>query len=261
MTVPKKSNSSYTLITAHFGDTAWISHTLGQVDRLSGHELQAVVVIDQSRSAASSLQRLPRVTDVISLPRNVDQMRLLGHDHPASLNAVVHDYPFTTERIVIVDSDCFPLTEDWLVTESPVRMAQDPMKHGLTHPCFMDFPTSARSHLDFSEGLMEVGIDTGRLAGLQLARAGYSVNMLLAQSAFRGFRGHFYDDGRIYHHGSGSFANHPDRRLSSQLHVGREAVLRSRAFAGKFDLPLTLAARYALESVLHKLRRSPSEVP
>jgi len=248
------------LITAHFGDRDWITHTLGQVDQFSGHELQAVVVIDQSRSAASYLRRLPRVTDIVTVPRNIDQEILLGHDHATSLNAVVHGYSFATERVVVLDSDCFPLRQDWLGSGSSVRMAQDPMKHGLTHPCFMDFPTAARSHLDFAEGLMEVGIDTGRLAGLQLARAGYSVDILDAKPAFRGFRGHFYDNSRIYHHGSGSFLDHPDRRLSSQVHVNSERLLRSRAFAGEFDLPKTDTARLILGRVLHKLRQPPSDV-
>ena len=245
---------SYTLVTAHFGDPSWISHTLSQVHRFSGSELREVVVIDQSRSASMLLQHLPRVSKVITLEIDQDQQSRLGHDHPASLNRVIHSYPIATDRIIVLDSDCFPLRRGWLNSKSSIRLAQDPFNPHLTHPCFMDFPTSARKQLDFSEDLVENGADTGRLVGRQLTSAGYAVDIMEATPAFGGVRGHYYNKAGVYHHGSGSFVDHPDFRLSSQVSMWHEKHLRARVMSGNFSLPPSLAAQALLKGAKRKIR-------
>lgn len=240
----------FTVLTCHFGDPAWVRHSLAMLDRFSDGRVREVVVVDQDRAASKGLDGLPRVRQVIQFPVDEDQVAILGHDHPASLNRALGTIEIRTSHVIVLDSDCFPIDASWLDRLEDVTLAGDPAKWGLTHPCIMVFPAQVAAEIDFAEGLREVGIDTGRLIGLQLARRGYQVAMSRPEGAFRGKRGTLYLDRTVYHHGSSSFLSSSDPRLRSSVDAVSERVYRSAVMAGAYQL--SLSNRFRLFT--HRLR-------
>jgi hypothetical protein len=222
-------------VTAHFGDPMWIKHCLSQIDQFSGDEVFGVVVIDQSKKSRKLLENLPRVTDVFLTDNNIEQMTALGHDHPSALDQCLRKYSFRTDRIVILDSDCFPIAPNWLDSRGLVRLAADPQKSGLSHPCFMDFPAELRHEINFSDGCITPGIDTGRLVAYQLTRSGHAVELLEPRVMWRGVRGHLYSES-IYHHGSGSFTGHRDKRLAQQSNGRIDKILSKKVLRNNFSI-------------------------
>jgi hypothetical protein len=163
------------------------------------------------------LLKLPRVREVISFPENESQVAILGHDHPSSIDEAIKSVKFETTHVIILDSDCFPISRSWLDELPEAAAAADPEKTGLTHPCFMVLPVPYLKHLSFSEGVAELGIDTGRLVGLQMSKQGLDFSILKAIKAFSGIKGTLYNSGTVFHFGSGSFANSSDPRLLRQV--------------------------------------------
>lgn len=214
--------------------------------------MKDIIVIDQSKDSKNILENLPRVKDVVITEHDQNQFEALGHDHPSALDQCLKQYPFRTDRIVILDSDCFPVDSTWLDSEREVRLAADPHKAGLSHPCFMDFPTETRHEVNFSEGCISPGIDTGRLVALQLVNAGLDVDLLAARMMFRGVRGHLYS-GSIYHHGSGSFTGHLDQRLAQQTNERVDSVLRKKVFRNDFSVSLPRVLSWKTKSLLQNL--------
>lgn len=232
---------SFTLISAHFGDTFWINHTIAQVGSTSS--IEKIRLVDQDRSAATArwLVSLPAHPEVVSFPEDGEQIEQFGHDHAASLNKCMK-LAYDTDYTVLLDSDCFPVTEDWVeriqyfLADHDAIVARDPVKYGLSHPCFMVLPVSALARLDFGEGLIEAGIDTGRLIGLQLCKMGHTVRWDTPAPAFNGKRGHFYLDGALYHHGSASFVSSSDPKLGEQVNKRVERFFRAKIERGQFKL-------------------------
>lgn len=227
---------NYTVVTCHFGDRFWIAHCLEAVDALSDSRVVEVVIVDQSRESAAFLQTLPRVGRVLDFPLDEEHIQSVGHDHAASLNRALRQCTFSTTHVIVLDSDCFPVKKNWLDELPEVCAAGDPMKWGLTHPCFVAIPVGLAARLDFSEGLLEVGIDTGRLIGLQIARLGTPIEIDAPVAAFRGTRGHFYFDESVYHHGSASFLSADDPRIRNKVNAAREAFYRNRILRGSFSI-------------------------
>jgi hypothetical protein len=236
-------NLGFTLVSAHFGDLFWIEHLAAQV--VSEPAIERVIFIDQDRSAdtAQRLGTLPVRPEVVSFQKDAEQIDLTGHDHPASLDKCLK-LNFTTSHVILLDSDCFPVASNWLdrvrlaLVDHDAIVARDPKKFGLSHPCFMVLPTFALSRLNFSEGLVEAGIDTGRLVGLQLRKLGHRVYWDAPSRAFRGKRGDFYLDGALYHHGSASFASSEDAKLTSQVNRRIEQFFRSKVARNDFSFNL-----------------------
>lgn len=243
----------FTVLTCHFGDPFWIRHCLTQVDRLSDGRVAEVVVVDQDRGRAAELRELPRVGQVLDFPADEQQVAILGHDHPAALNAALGQIDIRTSHVIILDSDCFPVSDTWLDRLSEVTVAADPAKWGLSHPCLMAFPAAVARNLDFADGLLEVGIDTGRLVGLQLARRGYEPHFTRPEGAFRGKRGTFYLDRSVYHHGSGSFISSADSRLHSTVDPVSEAWYRTQVQRGSFELGRGQRARMQARQVAQRV--------
>jgi hypothetical protein len=246
--------NTYTVVTSHFGDTFWIRHSLTQLDRLSDDRVERVVVIDQSRRQREELAALPRVADVVTFDPDERQIHTLGHDHPASLNRALATVDFVTSHVLILDSDCFPMDPSWLDELGDATVAMDPAKWGLSHPCLMSFPSAIAKRLDFAEGLEEVGLDTGRLVGLQLRRLGVAVQFSQPEAAFRGHRGYFYLGRKAYHHGSGSFGHSTDARLLRQVDRRTEAFFQGKVARGETTLSVRERVRLAPKTISRILR-------
>ena len=233
---PDVADRSYTVVTCHFGDPFWITHALTALDRHSDGRVRQVVVVDQSRCSEAALAKLPRVSRVLAFPVDQGEIGCVGHDHAASLNRALRSIAFSTSHVLVMDSDCFPVDPSWLDRLGDVTLAGDPQKLGLSHPCLMAFPREFAGAIDFAEGLREVFIDTGRLVGLQLARAGAAVAFTRPRRAFCGLRGDFYLDGTVYHHGSASFISSGDDRLRRQVSAAEEEFYRRLVARGQYGL-------------------------
>lgn len=241
--------NSFTLVSAHFGDLFWIEQMAARVGSMSRPDsIEAIRIVDQDRSAdtARRLAALPGSPQVLSFPEDSVQIDLLGHDHAATLDRCMR-LDYATSHVIVLDSDCFPIMADWidrldsLLGDHDAIVARDPAKHGLSHPCFMVLPVAALPRLHFSEGLVEAGIDTGRLVGFQLCKLGCKVRWDTPVRGFRGKRGYYYLDGALYHHGSASFVSSRQRKLHSQVKARVERFFRAKV--GRGDFTLTFAER------------------
>jgi hypothetical protein len=245
---------SITVVTFHFGDLFWVTHLVSQLHRYPDSRIAEIWIVDQSRNSAEDLRGLPGVTRVLEFPPDAAQLDRLGHDHPSSLNHALRE-SFTTSHVLVLDSDCFPIQARWLEGIPPVCLAGDPRSDGLTHPCFNLLPTEAAHQIDHQHGMEAVGLDTGRLIGLQLAELGWSPTIMkAAQTTFGGVRGSLYRDGTIYHHGSASFVRSPARRLRRQVHAATEAVMRRSIAEGRFQLRPSDRLEISLRSRLEAIR-------
>lgn len=251
--VSPSGKQTITVVSCHFGDPFWISHMCRQLDRFSDERLEQIVLVDQSRNSREALVCLPRVSQVLSFPVDQEEMALVGHDHPASVNRALRSIDFTTSHVLVLDSDCFPIAPDWLDHLHDVSLASDPRHGDLSHPCFMLFPAGIASQLDFAEDMRSNHTDTGRHVGAQIARLGLEVRFNRPQVAFSGYRGHFMLNRRIYHHGSASFASSPDSRLNGQIDRTNEARLRELAESGNFELTRKDLMEFELQGARRRL--------
>lgn len=241
---PNKKEFNFTLVSAHFGDIFWIENLVKRVQPLRG--IREIVLVDQNRSSLSqrALRNLPGSPQVVSFPVDEDQVSHLGHDHGAALNALMK-LRYNTGHLILLDSDCFPIQEDWLHNVSNILenhdaiVARDPYKHGLSHPCFMVLPIAALETVDFTEGLAEVGLDVGRLVGLQLHRSGHKVYWdLPKRGPFNKKRGHLYLNGALYHHGSASFVSSSKAILYRQVNKDKEDFFRKKIAKNDFSIKI-----------------------
>ena len=227
---------TFTVASAHFGDLFWIGQLLQRlVDLSPPGSIARYTVIDQDRDAESSqrISRMPGSPAVVSYARDDRMIDTMGHDHPASLDRL-RSMHFETTHLILLDSDCFPVAGDWFakmlahLDRSDAVLARDPMKHGLSHPCFMVIPTAALPLISFSEGFAETGIDTGRLVGLQLAKAGLRVHWDPPAPAFNRLRGTYYLGGSLYHHGSASFRSSDKPAQRDQIPALTDRFIRRK---------------------------------
>jgi hypothetical protein len=218
-------------------------------EQLSRHSSPEVIphllIVDQDRDGDSEwLLSLPRVDRAVVYPEVSEEFELYGHDHPSSLNRACRE-PIQTTHVIVMDSDCFPMNPRWLdelsasLDKSDCVLAGNGVP-GVTLPCFMVMPIEALQSIDFSEG-SRLGMDTGRLVGLQLLKAGFSITILDPERTFSGRRGVTYLNNCIIHVGSASFASSTDSRLLGQANPGLDKIVRKRIvqdlyFFSKLDL-------------------------
>jgi hypothetical protein len=227
---------SVTIVTFHFGSQFWVRNLIAHLDEFCDSRVKAFVIVDQSRSSLAELQALPGVSRVLQFPVDDEEVRRRGHDHASAIQRVLEE-DFTTSHVLLMDSDCFPVRDGWLAMMPSVCLAGDPAAGGLTHPCFNLLPTDVLPRLDYRRGMDSLGLDTGRLIGLQLVELGYSPTIVKPrQTPFRGRRGSLYLDGAMYHHGSGSFVTSSSQKLSRQIDPAVEAALMHCISEDRFSL-------------------------
>jgi hypothetical protein len=257
----RHKSTCFTVVTAHFGDIFWVSLLEKSLRSFSRpEEIAEFLVVDQDRDnqSASKIQSVSGRIKVLAFPVNEEQIAELGHDHAQSLNNCMQ-IEYSTDHIVIFDSDCFPINSKWLEKINEIIkggyeaiVSRDPSKFGLSHPCFMVLPVESLQRLDFSEGLMEVGIDTGRLIGYQLHKMGYKVYWSDGKRASSRRGNYFYLDGSVYHHGSASFISSTQNKISSQVNFTTEEFFRKKVARGEFRL--TALERFYLNLIKLKIR-------
>lgn len=244
-------------MTCHFGDLFWVSHMLRQVDRLSDERVAGVVVVDQNRRDHDALQALPRVTRVVEFEPAAGVLERTAHDHHVSLNRALRTIEFTTSHVLVLDSDCYPVDPRWLDRLDNITLAASGEYAGMTHPCLMAFPVSAIPFVDFAEGWSEFGVDTGRLVGLQLARAGEHVSLAQPSSrrAFANTRGHWFLGQSVYHHGGASWVSSRIAGLRRHVAPMLEERYRRRVAADRYSATPTIVLLLVLRRVRMRLRR------
>jgi len=233
-----RNPQSFTVITCHFGDLFWINHLVNSIRKQSNNQILKIIVIDQSRSSERELLSIGGVDEVITFPLNELEILALGHDHPSALNRAIRELTFDSTHVLILDSDCFPIDNKWLEhlsNSSEVTLAQDPNKWGLSHPCFMKIPTDIVRNLNFSEGTLELGIDTGRLIGLQTINLGLNPKMLIPKKGFDGSHGDLYLQETILHLGSSSFISSSDPKIQSKVVPMQKRMIMKKIKKGSYS--------------------------
>lgn len=249
---------TFTVVTCHFGDLFWIRLFMSRLNEFTTGGVEQVVVVDQSRTSKEALESIPGVGQVLTFPEDLSQVKLLGHDHPAALDAALRQVDFSTSHVLVMDSDCFPIASTWTSKlDAPAVVARDPAKWGLSHPCLMSIPTNLLNAVNFSEGLHEVQLDTGRLVGLQLARRGVEVAFTDAVAAFGKWRGHFYLDQSVYHHGSASFGSSSSSRVRSKSDPWKDAFFQRKVARADWHLGALDRARLRTHAMARRLRTQP----
>ncbi len=200
-----------TIITTHFKDFLWIELLVEKIlSNTNISKICEIIIINQDHceSSRDRLQKLHHLIRVVEYPISEKHFQLQGHDHAAVLNAAVLES--RGQFICIFDSDAHPVNPHWLdKCEGILRthdavLARCPITMG-SHPCFMVLKKEhTQIPLAFDERLFVDGIDTGRLIGEQLSRAGQRVFYSEPTKSFSGLWGTTYLNS-VYHHGNGSF--------------------------------------------------------
>lgn len=269
----KAEAPTYTVVSCHYGDLFWIQHMLTQVAQFSGGAVKGAVIVDQTRQSQEQLRALPLVHEVLTFTPDAAQIAVEGHDHPAALDRALEQGAFTTSHIIVMDSDAFPVSSDWLSHLEDISLALVPGSKSQTHPCLMVFPTDLRGQVSFSDGYLERAErrgapDTGRRVGKQLQATGREVSLLEHTPAFSGYRGSFYLDGTFYHHGHGSFLSGDHDQYKGFVSEASEKLYRRRVLQNRFTLtPVDFAGlfvRYLWRRVVNRVKlavRGPSAKP
>jgi hypothetical protein len=122
----------------------------------------------------------------------VSDSQRASFDHGNSLNYALANTSFLGEYVLILDNDCFPMSQFWmkniqsLLGAYSAIVAEAPKTYYLTHPCLMILPKKALGSLDFIEGMVKLGFDTGRLIGLQLCNVHIMTSIQLSVREYRG---------------------------------------------------------------------------
>lgn len=235
----------FSLLTTHFGEEFWVRQLLRRIDKFSGGLVGQIVVVNQNRGVPLHLPHLSVPVEVVEFPPDEVYLEVLGHDHPAVLQRATQSGVLQGENVLVLDSDCIPVTEGWSDYlrgfDGPV-LAADADKWGLSHPCFMSIPQSLLRDIDFCEGVLSVGIDGGRLVGHQLVSAGHQVRFEHGERAHWG-KGDFFFGKTLYHHGSGSLMFHPNpkvrHRAPKMESAYRRALSEDRTFLTLKDKALS----------------------
>ena len=271
--MPTTEAPTYTVVSCHYGDLFWIGHMLAQVEALSGGAVKAAVLVDQSRNSADTLRTLPLVSEVLTFEPDRAQIAVEGHDHPAALDRALREGAFATSHIIVMDSDAFPVTREWISKLDDISLALVPGSRSQTHPCLMVFPTELRGEVNFSEDYLERATrkgapDTGRRVGKQLQATGRPVTLLEHMAAFNGYRGSFYLDGTYYHHGHGSFMTGDHDQYKGFVSQASEKLYRKRVLQHRFTLTpfdfVGLFVRYIWRRATNRIRlvlRGPAAKP
>jgi len=227
---------TFTVFSCHFGDEFWVRNLIKSINHFGKGRVNDVVIINQNRDRPGEvlmLESIPGVTSVLEIPPSADQLRELGYDHGHALDSAIGLTEVVTSHIVVIDSDCFPVDVTWLDFDGDGMVAEVPGQPELSHPCFMVFPSKAKTVVNFSDGLLvsetyPKTFDTGRQVGKQLRENGYDIESLSAIQGFGGRRGFFYKQGAVYHHKHGS--------LSSHTYSLNEAIYRRKIATRDFRL-------------------------
>lgn len=261
--MPESAERTYTVVSCHYGDLFWIEHMLTQVAALSGGTVKGAVIVDQSRQSERELRQLPLVTEVLTFEPDSAQIAVEGHDHPAALDRALQQGTFLTTHIIVMDSDAFPISAEWISELDDISLALVPGSTSQTHPCLMVFPTELKTVVNFSEDYLDRAgrkgaPDTGRRVGKQLHATGKAVTLLEHTPAFNGYRGSFYLNGTYYHHGHGSFMAGDHDQYKGFVSQASEKLYRKKVLQHRFSLsPIDLAGlfvRYVWRRLSNRVR-------
>lgn len=244
-----RNSLTFTLIFTHYGNPDFLNLSLSKVIKYLDSRIIEVLIINQNREVIVDLKNLPLKVKKLEYEFDHAQISKVGHDHASSLDKTIRTHNFISSHVAVMDSDCFPTRIDWLPNKDECYLASDPKKAGFSHPCFMVLPVRLLKNISFSQGLLELGIDTGRLIALQLVESGHKVKLLKFKNTFGGLRGQLYYEVGVYHHGSGSFKFSTDSRLKRQYRKERFFNFMKRLAAENFTVSPLLYFDFALSQI------------
>ena len=175
----KLPENSFSVVIFHYGDLFWTEFTLNQIIDLENQLIKHIYIVNQDRNFEklahlNSLDsRLQLVMFPVAPKVDINDSLRGSFDHATSLNRFMKTQKIETTHLIILDNDCFPIKNNWLLeinnllAKNDALIAEVPKRYYLTHPCLMVLPKEILPKLDFAEGMIELGFDTGRLIGLQ----------------------------------------------------------------------------------------------
>ncbi|MDF7798267.1 glycosyltransferase family A protein [Pontiellaceae bacterium B1224] len=253
---------SVTILTAHFGDFDWTDFLIRRLFETVGNsasELE-ILVINQDRTAESRarLEKMGAVR-VLEYPRNEKYFKVMGHDHPWVLDQALKEVG--GDILVVFDCDAHPVRDDWFqelemrLKASDAVLAEDHVRPGFPHPCFMAFTRNAyESGISFSEGVLEEEVDTGRLIHKQLEANGIAYELLPPQLLFNKICGVLYA-GMVYHHGSGTFHASEEARLQEQVHALSHQIKRLVLDETRYAFPAGMKTTLFMQKLKRELTK------
>jgi len=249
-----------TILTAHFGDFSWTEFLVQQIKATidaSRYTVQFLIINQDRTESAKQRIRMFGDVDVLEYPREERFFTAAGHDHPWVLDQGLNQV--SGEMLILFDSDAHPIVPDWfkrvekLLEKYDAVLAEDHVRTGLPHPCFMAFSEKAyQSGISFCDGVLDDAEDTGRRIKHQLEENGFSCKLLGFRKTFCGARGFIYD-GMIYHHGSGTFHASNEKRLLDQVHKMDQRIKQIVLDNNRYDFSFGEKWRFKLQKIWGKM--------
>jgi len=252
------------VVICHYGDPWWVKYSLIHNKFLSDNSVLEVILIDNSGNLnAIDFVGLGKVTLLPAFPTPPGRVQ-----HAYALNMITRTRTFSSDYIIILDSDVMAIKENWLpsiLSESssqhiPILVLQE-NSGCLTHSCFIVIPVYLLSKMViyFERGISVLKFDTARLIGLSMLEKGENFLLSSPVPTFGKIVGYKYFDSFI-HITSVSVRQMPTRKFNSrkQLSKLRNNVLKEVALNAKrlhfFDSRLGLFL-ILLKTVLPRYRR------
>lgn len=247
--------NKFCVITCHFGDRFWIENLLFYLKRnnmiseihighiFSDFELQTGITtgIDDLDTETIKVHKL-----VVDEKEDHPSLR-----HAKMLNSILAEVNNTVaDRVLILDSDMIPLSQNWLIkvdevlnTHDALIAISDKYSHN-THPCLVAFRNSLLSTLTIEAFAHFVLID-GKEGEFRIETASHLAHKLLSQGVnvaltrpFTKFGGkwfHCYLSGAITHIGNQSFQSRLRRKFPIKSYIYKVSTMLT------YELPREIA--------------------
>lgn len=175
-----RNQITISVVITHFGDWRWTKLLVSRLLECDSDILMEIIIVNQdrtpqiSREVQSSDSRIQIIEPPIWNLNQVSKPLSASFDHGSSLNFILRKMAFKGDFVLILDNDCFPMNPSWIddlilsLDNHDAVIAEAPKTMYLSHPCLMLFPRESAEYLDFLQGMLQLGFDTGRLVGLQL---------------------------------------------------------------------------------------------
>ena len=215
--------TSFTAVSCHFGSDFWIKQLIGSL--IHDKFISEIVIGHFFHPSDLTYQLTDRVKpESISKVTLIEKISEDKPPHPSEAHAemlmhILKNHQFSTEYVLVLDSDMVVLDNIWTKNLSEKMVGFDAIlaishrEKSQTHPCLMAFhkdlipqinlhPFHIRAQYDRKQ--KEFREDTGVSIGSQLLKSGYKVRFTEPTSLYGGRFFHKYLEGQIAHIGSQS---------------------------------------------------------
>jgi hypothetical protein len=205
---------SITAISFHYGDRYWIDQLIQGLNLQQNESIKKIIIVDNSIEQ----DFFPRESNIPVEIKRFTNPFLANKQHAYSINFILQNTIFETERILLLDSDIVFIDSSFFsnhlndLSSYDAVLALQEGSRCLSHPCFNLIKTSFIKNIDFSQGMHEMNFDTGRLVGLQLSQVSNNILTLHPSKWFKNSFGYSYLENSFVHITSASVRQLPKRK-------------------------------------------------